>query len=54
MGRDVTDLVWQMVDKVDKMSKDSLRALLNNDLTLASSVIDSMDYVRELYAKVFK
>ncbi|MEM1945908.1 MAG: phosphate uptake regulator PhoU [Candidatus Caldarchaeum sp.] len=50
---EIAELVSEMGEKVDKMLDDSLKALLKDDLALASSVIDSMDTVRELYAKAF-
>ncbi|MCS7129424.1 MAG: hypothetical protein NZ919_02140, partial [Candidatus Caldarchaeum sp.] len=51
---EVAALIKEMAEKTDKMLDDSLKALIKHDLLLASSVIDSMDDVRTLYAKAFR
>jgi len=53
-GAELVEIISQMTEKVDEMLEKALTALLRKDLELASYVIDSMDGVRELYAKAFR
>ncbi|MCS7110538.1 MAG: phosphate uptake regulator PhoU [Candidatus Caldarchaeum sp.] len=54
VGEELAATIEEMTQTVDKMLEDSLNALLKHDLTLASTVIDSMETVRNLYTKAFK
>jgi phosphate uptake regulator len=51
---ELAETIAEMAEIVDKMLEQALNSLLRHDLELASSVIDLMDRVRELYAKAFK
>lgn len=53
-GDDVVETVEEMTKVVDGMLEDALQALIKQDLDLASTVIDKMETVRNLYAKAFK
>lgn len=52
--KDLAEAISEMATIVDVMLEQALNSLLRHDLELASSVIDSMDKVRDLYTKIFR
>ncbi|MCS6783947.1 MAG: phosphate uptake regulator PhoU [Candidatus Caldarchaeum sp.] len=54
VGEELAETINEMTRVVDEMLDDALKALLKHDLGLASTVIDKMETVRNLYTKAFK